>query len=72
MVVLQTPHSLALVGNTSKPKVLSSSSTYDQKAMPGQAAWTVNETCFEVVDAITPTTGLAAATAHPSVWSPPR
>ena len=39
MVVFRTPHSLALVGNTSKPKVVSSVDTYDEKAMPGQSRW---------------------------------
>jgi hypothetical protein len=33
MVVFRTPHSLALVGNTSKPKLVSGADTYDEKAM---------------------------------------
>src|SRR5258708_18500706 len=38
MVVFRTPHSLALVGNTSKPKLVSGADTYDEKAMSGQSA----------------------------------
>jgi hypothetical protein len=37
-VVFRTPHSLALVGNTSKPKRVSGADTYDEKAMSGQSA----------------------------------
>jgi hypothetical protein len=38
MVVFRTPHSLALVGNTSKPKRVSGADTYDENAMSGQSA----------------------------------
>ena len=32
--VFRTPHSLALVGDTGKPKVVSGANTYDEKGMP--------------------------------------
>jgi hypothetical protein len=41
--VLRTPHSLALEGNTSKPKVVSNRDTDDEKAMPGKVAQTASE-----------------------------
>src|ERR1035441_8560246 len=53
MVFFRTPHSLALGGNTSKPKVVSSLDTSDERRCPGKASRTAGECCFEVADAIT-------------------